>query len=473
MGEETAIDYTSVVRQIKQYVPDITEQELRRFAPLILDLTKSAQAQDTSRDVAAAVNELKANLQNLAPETYQRDIASPDAAEELRRLVLFLTSLAAEHRSSIVTLQQIKQKAVSLDVELVRFRRAIEDAADFISITDKHFNLIYANNSFLQKTGFSKAAIGQPLTKIWRSERALASLRRAMELLESSPSEQTHFTYEIIGVNSSGVEFPLQVNSTATRDRKGEIESMLNIGRDISALREAERKKDEFISIATHELRTPLTVIRGYANILARGTYGPINEKQLHYVERIAGSTQTLINLVGDMLNISKLEAQRMEFEIKPHKLCDILSGESERFHEACEEKRISFHMECDDDIVIMADDRRLVQVLDNLIGNAVKFTYEEGSIWLKAEPYYDDTMALVVVEDNGIGVPVEARPRLFHKFSQVDNVLQRQTSGTGLGLVICKNIVEKMGGTIWVEGRTEPKGSRFCFTVPRTKNEV
>lgn len=461
-----SINYTEVVHTIRRFVPDVTTEDLQRFAPLILELSKQAQGAQAER----AINELKANLQQLAPETYQRDVLDPNPAEELRRLIIFFTSLVAEHRNSIVTMQQIKQKAVTLDSELIRFRRAVDDAADFISVTDQNLKLLYANASFLQKTGINKEAIGQHLTKIWRSERAQSSLKKAMELFANSPPEQTHFTYEIIGVTADGTEFPLQVNSTATRDRKGEIESMLNIGRDISAIREAERKKDEFISIATHELRTPLTVIRGYANILARGTYGPLGEKQLHYIERIAGSTQTLIDLVGDMLSVNKLEAEKMEFEIKPHKLCDIFDGESERFHEACEEKKITFTIQCDNSITVMADDRRLVQVLDNLVGNAVKFTYENGNIWLKSEPYYDNSMALIVVEDDGIGVPVEARPRLFHKFSQVDNVLQRQTSGTGLGLVICKSIVEKMGGTIWVEGRSEPKGSRFCFTVPRTQ---
>ncbi len=236
-------------------------------------------------------------------------------------------------------------------------------------------------------------------------------------------------------------------------------------------LQQLDRLKDEFVSLASHELRTPMTVIKSYLwMMLDKNNALSLSEKQRMYIDRAYTSTQRLINLVNDMLNVSRIESGRFTLSIKPLDAAELIGTvHSEMLPKATEQKiNLQFVRPLQPLPQVQADPERVEQVLINLVGNALKFTPENGTIRVEIKSNPLERMETISVVDNGKGISREDMTKLFKKFSMVgNNYLQKQNSqGTGLGLYLSKAIIELMGGKIWVESEGEGKGSRFSFTL-------
>lgn len=236
-------------------------------------------------------------------------------------------------------------------------------------------------------------------------------------------------------------------------------------------LQEIDRLKDEFVSLASHELRTPMTIIKSYLWLmLNKNNVSALSEKQKMYIERAYTSTQRLINLVNDMLNISRIESKRFTLSMQSVDLNELIGKlYSEMLPNAQEHQiNLSFLRPLELLPKVQADPERVEQVLINLIGNSLKFTPPNGTITISIS--YDEKNATetVSVIDSGKGINKDDMPKLFQKFSMVgDNYLQKlNTQGTGLGLYLSKSITELMGGRIWAESEGEGKGSKFSFTL-------
>ncbi len=229
---------------------------------------------------------------------------------------------------------------------------------------------------------------------------------------------------------------------------------------------ELDKMKDEFVSVASHELRTPMTAINGYVWMLLNGKGGELQEKQRYYLQRVAQSTQRLINLVNDMLTISRIEGGRTKIENKNFELVDLLKAVNEELQIKADEKGIKLGLQTEDVVHVFADQDKVHEVLINLIGNSLKFT-EQGSITTTVLDKGD--YVAVSVNDTGKGIAAEDMPKLFTKFGRLDNqyATVAQTAGTGLGLYICKKYIDGMGGTVSVTS-TVGKGSTFTFTLKK-----
>ncbi len=229
----------------------------------------------------------------------------------------------------------------------------------------------------------------------------------------------------------------------------------------------ASRHKSEFLASMSHELRTPLNSILGFAELLHDQTFGPLNEKQQRYVHNILVSGKHLLALINDILDLSKVEAGKLEFRPEPFDLKEALEGSLTVVASAASKKNLTLSLEVDQRLsTLTADPARFKQILYNLLSNAVKFTPEGGRVTVTARPV-EGTFVEIRVQDTGIGIRPEDLPKLFQEFTQLRSPLSKPHEGTGLGLALTKKLVERQGGRIWAESEGEGKGSTFTFLLP------
>ena len=227
----------------------------------------------------------------------------------------------------------------------------------------------------------------------------------------------------------------------------------------------ANRHKSEFLANMSHELRTPLNAIIGFSEVLGEKLFGELNEKQAEYTDDILSSGRHLLSLINEILDLSKVEAGRMELELSTFDLPTALENARTFVRERAVRHSITLDLSVDELLGdFVGDERKIKQILLNLLSNAVKFTPEGGRIGIKARQA--DGSVEISVSDTGIGIASEDQPKIFEEFRQVGSDYAHKVEGTGLGLTLAKKFVELHGGKIWVESEVG-KGSTFCFTLP------
>ncbi len=237
--------------------------------------------------------------------------------------------------------------------------------------------------------------------------------------------------------------------------------------RTAERLRELDRLKMQFIANMSHELRTPLNSIIGFSRVILKGIDGPLTEAQRQDLTAIYNAGQHLLGLINDILDLSKIEAGRMELQFSEVDMREIIRGVMSTAVGLTRDKPIELRQEVPEDLPpVWADPQRARQVLLNLVSNAAKFT-DQGFIAVRA--WADESFVTIAVQDTGIGIPKEKHEEIFQEFTQVESGTTRRYSGTGLGLAIARRLVELMGGRIWVESEVG-KGSTFFFTLPRAR---
>jgi len=216
----------------------------------------------------------------------------------------------------------------------------------------------------------------------------------------------------------------------------------------------------------SHELRTPLNAIIGFSEVLVDRMFGELNEKQDEYLKDIFASGQHLLSLINDILDLSKIEAGRMELELSEFDLPSAIDNALILVRERASRRGITLGHSVDDRLgQIRGDERKVKQVLLNLLSNALKFTPEGGRIDVRAAP--QDGVAEISVADTGVGIAPEDQDAVFEEFRQVGTA-DKKVEGTGLGLALSRKFIELHGGRIWVESEVG-KGSTFRFTLPST----
>jgi signal transduction histidine kinase len=232
-----------------------------------------------------------------------------------------------------------------------------------------------------------------------------------------------------------------------------------------SQIEAANRHKSEFLANMSHELRTPLNAIIGFSEVLGERMFGELNEKQAEYTDDILSSGRHLLSLINEILDLSKVEAGRMELELTTFDLPLAIDNARTFVRERAIKHGINLDVTVDERLGdFVGDERKIKQILLNLLSNAVKFTPEGGRIGIKARQ--TDGSVEISVSDTGIGIALEDQPKIFEEFRQVGGDYAHKTEGTGLGLTLAKKFVELHGGKIWVESEVG-KGSTFTFTLP------
>jgi PAS domain S-box-containing protein len=277
---------------------------------------------------------------------------------------------------------------------------------------------------------------------------------------------------ELKRMRKDGVTIDVALAVSTLKDKEGKVVGFLHLAKDITEkqryekrLKELDRMKSDFVSNVSHELRTPLTAIKASADNMLDNLVGPLSEKQTRYLLRIKNNADRLARLINDVLDLSRIEAGRVDLRPSDLDLTALAQEVVEQVRPMTLEKLIRLEVtSCDGDCVSWADRDKVAQVLMNLIGNAVKFTAPHGAITVTIKRIAD--WMHIAVTDTGPGIAAEDVDRVFNKFYQVAHAGEQKARGTGLGLAICKALVEMHGGRIWVESEIN-KGSTFAFTLP------
>ncbi|MEM9950994.1 MAG: PAS domain S-box protein [Chloroflexota bacterium] len=414
------------------------------------------------------------------------------------------------------------------EMQLLMRNQAIEHSPSGISIADARLPdmpLIYINPAFERTTGYSALdVIGRNcrfLQNDDRNQEAIPIIRQAIQNKES-------VTVVLRNYHKNGDMFYSELRLAPIRNREGYLTHYVGISTDVTERIEAEAKiqkqnneltktnadlararkiaeevtaqlatqnqalmstnrdltiarrqaedattlKSQFLATMSHELRTPLNAIIGYTEIQLAGMTGAINDEQRDYQERILTNAEHLLNLINDVLDISKIEAGRLELVSKEFALRDWVERVQNQVRVLAEEKGLQLVVNVEDRMPeqITGDPARLKQIVINLLSNAVKFT-ETGAVYLNIRKQNDDAW-LIIVQDTGIGIPSHMQEIIFEEFRQVDSSSKRKAGGTGLGLAIVRKLLLMMGGTIRLASHLG-EGSTFTITLPFYGKEV
>lgn len=287
------------------------------------------------------------------------------------------------------------------------------------------------------------------------------------DLMVQLPEFKSNVTKELMAIPKHGLPIPVEITLSEMHVNNQDL--CVCIVRDITERKKIEKMKTEFISIVSHELRTPLTSIKGSLGLLL-GKFGDAFAEQPKKLLEIAkNNCDRLIRLINDILDIEKIEHGKMEFKFNKLNLRQLLIDAVEANMEFANKFNVTLKLNCETDAFISGDYDRLMQVITNLLSNAIKFSYEKGEVIVGIK-FLDETIR-VFVEDHGKGIPGQFQSKVFSKFAQADSSASRGVSGTGLGLNICKAIVESHHGTIGFDTE-EGHGATFYFDLPILKEE-
>jgi signal transduction histidine kinase len=347
---------------------------------------------------------------------------------------------------------------------LAKMTQAVLDATvDGICLTDLEGNLLLANRPlirFVLEVGLPpEGTVQERLLAAADRFRDPDAYRAAISGIGADPEASTFDEFAFADSSRTFQGFTAPVHDT-----DGALMGRVWTLREVTAEREADRAKDEFISTVSHELRTPLTSIVGFLEMLLDEATGSLTTDQRQYLEIVQRSSQRLMRQVGDLLFMAQIEEAGLVLEKEAVPLAELL-GECVQAHGAlARHRRIELTLGADGLPEVEADPERLSQVVSNLLSNALKFTPEGGRVTVRA--FAEDGRAVIEVEDTGIGVPESERARLFERFFRSSAAIRNAVQGTGLGLAISKAIVDAHGGTIGAE-EAPGGGSRFRVELP------
>jgi PAS domain S-box-containing protein len=382
-------------------------------------------------------------------------------------------------RSSILDITERKEAERALRESGEQNRLLFEESPSPIALLDETGHIIRTNHAYEQLTGVPRSRLyGKTAEEMGLVEPEVTK-RLAESMIESMSRQENFARAEYCLVSADGTKriveshiFILQINSVnhvlvTVNDISMHKKAEETLRRANLELEHAMRVKDEFLATMSHELRTPLTGILGLSEALQLETYGSLTDRQVKTIRNIENSGRHLLELINDVLDLSKIEAGKLELEITHCSLEDIFQSSLQLTKGMAHQKRqrVSYSMSIDP-IFLDVDSRRIKQVMVNLISNAIKFTPEDGELGLMVEQDKTNRQVRLIVWDKGIGIKPENLPKLFQPFTQIDSSLAREYSGTGLGLALVRRLVELHNGSVEVES-IFGTGSRFIVTLP------
>ncbi|HYV34038.1 MAG TPA: ATP-binding protein [Candidatus Limnocylindria bacterium] len=366
----------------------------------------------------------------------------------------------------------IWRSASRLEREEAKDNAILGSIGDAVFAIDTTGKIILFNRAASQISGFGQnEALGSSYNTILKFVEEKTQSPSVNFIQNALNGQQAHMDNHTALVTKSGGLVPVADTASPLLNSNGKADGAVVVFRDVRKDREIDKAKDEFISLASHQLRTPLTAIRLYSEILADKATGKLNEKQAEYLEIVHESTVRMIKLVGDILNVSRIQLGSLKIEPKPTRLQDLAQSIIEEIKPVALEKKIVIKLETQQILPeVNIDESLMRQVIHNLITNAVRYSNEGGKIEVtlqKTSAGQEPQGYLICVKDSGIGIPKEAQAKIFTRFFRADNAVRKAGEGTGLGMYMAKMVVETTGGKIWFDSK-ENQGTSFYVIIPK-----
>lgn len=349
--------------------------------------------------------------------------------------------------------------------DLKKFQLAVDGASDHIIITDPEGIIVYTNEVVDKITGFSKEELfGQKAgsKKNWGGQENKDFYEHFWKRIKK---EKMTYIGEFHNIKKNGQKFITEAKISPIVNDKGQVLFFVGIERDITRNKEIDRMKTEFISLASHQLRTPLSAMKWFLEMLLEGDTGKLNKEQTEFLNNINDSNERMIQLVNSLLNISRIESGRIIIDPRPTNLNDLVNDVLKEVKNKFDDRKQNVIFSAHSKIPKINIDPKLIRhVYINLLTNASKYTPEKGEISIFISKNGKEIISQI--SDTGCGIPEEEQFKVFEKFFRAQNVIQKETDGSGLGLYLVKAIIESSGGKIWFKS-TKGKGTTFWFSLP------
>jgi len=375
--------------------------------------------------------------------------------EELNRTKSIMSSTLLELRKQKELVEQQKDDLLYLSL-------AIENASDSIIITDPDSKIIYANRAIEDLTGYDRLEIIGQKPSLWGNRMKPEFYKRLWDTIKV---QKRMFSDEVENTRKDGTQYSAQLRVSPVLDDKKEVMYFIGLENDVTKEREIDRMKTEFISLASHQLRTPLSAIKWYIEMLLNGDIGKVKPEQKAFIENVNKSNDRMIELVNALLNVSRIESGRLIVDPKPTNIGELIRETLGELKKKIGDKELVLLTDFDVKIPDIKIDPKLIrQVVINLMTNSIKYTPNKGVIEVAVSK--NENEVIISVKDSGYGIPKKDHDRVYTRFYRGENIVGRETDGTGLGLYLCKKIVEVSAGKIWFES-AEGKGTTFWVALP------
>lgn len=392
--------------------------------------------------------------------------------DEIGSLATAFNEMSQQIETSYETLEsKVRQRTKSLEQAKAKDEAMLSSIGEGLVATDEKGKIVLVNKVFEQLLGWqAKDVYGKQLTAVISmiaadgtstvpvQKRLIAqALEKRVVMTSTTPISFKRKDGGLIPVTST--VSPIMVG-------KKQIGAVM-VFRDTTKEREIDQAKTEFVSLASHQLRTPLSIVNWYTEMLLAGDIGKVTKEQHKYLVEIYQGNKRMVDLVNALLNVSRLELGTFVVEPVPTDLVKLVRQVMDENKVLFDEKQIKLSDSFEKVPEVQVDPKLFTMVIQNLLSNAIKYTPEKGKIVISIAPENEKTL-LLKIADTGYGIPKKQQDKIFSKLFRADNVLEKDTEGTGLGLYIVKAIIDHSGGTIRFES-AENKGTTFFITLPIT----
>ena len=422
-----------------------------------------AQAEQLIRISEYRENELK-QLDKTTKLLVKRDLQLTAINKELDKKI---RELEQSEKSMLKAFTDLKEARKKAEEESNKTAALIANFIDPIIVMDKESKLSLLNPAAKNVFGLIDTDIGKKILKEnnYSMNNFKKIIKKDLKVKTSKELKSHNPNEEEVVIKYSGQDLTYKVITERVVDNKNEYLGTMKVFYNLTREKMIDKLKSEFISIAAHQLRTPLSAIKWAIKMVLDGDTGPLNQEQQKLLFKGYESNERIINLVNDMLNVSRIEEGRFGYSFSDCNFQEVLDIVVDSLANQIKSKKIKFILNAPKKLPkVNMDKQKMILVTQNLLENAVKYTPEYGKIEVSIES--GKQFLQFKIKDNGVGIPKKSQEKLFTKFFRADNVVRMQTEGSGLGLFIVNNIIQRHGGDITCHSK-EGKGTEFVFTLP------